>query len=103
MARSVAPVVPERGREGRPLFSFSRQALRAVALAALYAISPGCTSGDARPITSPETVTQQRIERGFAEDLGTAPTLGHSVPVEGEIISTPPCVSEARAGQDCRP
>jgi hypothetical protein len=43
-------------------------------------------------------VTQQ-IDMGFAGDVGIAPTMGHSVPLQGEIISTPEGVTESKAGQ----
>jgi hypothetical protein len=58
-------------------------------------------SADARQSFGTDSVTQQ-IDMGFSGDVGIAPTMGHTVPLEGEIISTPPCVPEARAGQDCK-
>jgi len=75
----------------------------AAALVALLLFLPshGCTSVDTRRISGPDSLTQQ-IDMGFTGDLGIAPTMGHSVPLEGEIISTPPCVSETKTGQDCR-
>jgi hypothetical protein len=65
-------------------------------------LAQGCASSDSRPIYSPDTVTQHKIDMGFTGDLGVGPTLGHSVPVDGEIISTPLCVSEVRAGKECK-
>jgi hypothetical protein len=65
-------------------------------------LSQGCGSADTREISNPETAVQRQIERGFAGDLGVGPTMGHNVPLEGEVISTPACVSEARGGQQCK-
>ena len=58
-------------------------------------------SSDARQSFGTDSVTQQ-IDMGFSGDVGVAATLGHSVPLEGEIIATPPCVAEARGGQECK-
>jgi len=58
-------------------------------------------SSDARQSFGTDSVTQQ-IDMGFSGDVGIAPTMGHNVPLEGEIISTPPCVSEAKGGQQCK-
>ncbi len=58
-------------------------------------------SADARQSFGTDSVTQQ-IDMGFSGDVGIAPTMGHSVPLEGEIISTPRCVPEAKAGVKCR-
>jgi hypothetical protein len=82
-----------------------RNAVCSTALVALLLLLPsqGCASADTRQISSPESATQQQIDRGFTGDLGIGPTMGHSVPLEGEIISTPPCVAEAKAGQECKP
>ena len=55
-------------------------------------------SADARQSFGTDSVTQQ-IDMGFAGDVGIAPTMGHSVPLQGEIISTPPGVTESKAGQ----
>jgi hypothetical protein len=54
-------------------------------------------SSDARQSFGTDSVTQQ-IDMGFAGDVGIAPTMAHSVPLEGEIISTPAGVSESKAG-----
>jgi hypothetical protein len=56
------------------------------------------SSADARQSFGTDSVTQQ-IDMGFAGDVGIAPTMGHSVPLQGEIISTPPGVSESKGGQ----
>jgi hypothetical protein len=55
-------------------------------------------SADARQSFGTDSVTQQ-IDMGFAGDVGIAPTMGHSVPLQGEIISTPPGVTESKGGQ----
>jgi hypothetical protein len=55
------------------------------------------SSADARQSFGTDSVTQQ-IDMGFAGDVGIAPTMGHSVPLQGEIISTPPGVSESKEG-----
>ena len=54
-----------------------------------------------RPVLTPETVAPYQIDTGFT-DLNVAPSMGHTVPVEGEVISIPSCVAEARGGQECR-
>jgi hypothetical protein len=59
------------------------------------------TAADARQSFGTDSVTQQ-IDMGFSGDVGIAPTMGHNVPLEGEIISTPACVSEAKGGQPCK-
>lgn len=92
MARSAAPVVPERGRGTRPL-SFS---LACVTLCLLQ----GCSSADVAEPYGPDQI-KVKIDRGFTGDVGVSPTLGHTLPVEGEVISTPQCVSEAREGKEC--
>jgi hypothetical protein len=56
-------------------------------------------SSDARKSFGTDSVTQQ-IDMGFAGDVGIAPTMAHNVPLEGEIINTPPGVSESKAGTD---
>ena len=56
------------------------------------------SSADARQSFGTDSVTQQ-IDMGFSGDVGIAPTMGHSVPLQGEIISTPPGVSESKGGQ----
>jgi hypothetical protein len=71
-----------------------------IGVAALVAAA-GCTTGDTPPAFSPDR-TAERIDQGFVRDLGVGATMGHSVPTEGEVISTPACVPEARAGQECR-
>ena len=76
--------------------------MTSVGMASLLLLSHGCRSTDAPELAAPETVVRDRIERGFNPDFGVGPTMGHSVPVEGEIISTPPCVAEARGGQECK-
>jgi uncharacterized protein DUF5649 len=58
-------------------------------------------SADARQSFGTDSVTQQ-IDMGFSGDVGIAPTMGHNVPLEGEIISTPACVTEAKGGQQCK-
>jgi len=55
-------------------------------------------SSDARQSFGTDSVTQQ-IDMGFAGDVGIAPTMAHSVPLQGEIISTPEGVSESKGGQ----
>ena len=55
-------------------------------------------SADARQSFGTDSVTQQ-IDMGFSGDVGIAPTMGHSVPLQGEIISTPDGVSESKGGQ----
>jgi N-acetylglucosamine-6-phosphate deacetylase len=55
-------------------------------------------SSDARQSFGTDSVTQQ-IDMGFSGDVGIAPTMGHSVPLQGEIISTPAGVSESKGGQ----
>jgi filamentous hemagglutinin family protein len=55
-------------------------------------------SADARQSFGTDSVTQQ-IDMGFAGDVGIAPTMGHSVPLQGEIISTPEGVTESKGGQ----
>jgi len=57
-------------------------------------------SAEARQSFGTDSVTQQ-IDKGFAGDVGVAATMGHTVPLEGEIIRTPKCVSEAKAGAAC--
>ena len=92
MARKAAPVVPERGRGTRPLSFF----LTGVLLCLLQ----GCSTADVTEPYSPDQ-TKVKIDRGFTGDVGVSPTLGHTVPLEGEVISTPQCVSEAREGKEC--
>jgi hypothetical protein len=58
-------------------------------------------SADARQSFGTDSVTQQ-IDMGFSGDVGIAPTMGHSVPLEGEIINVPHCVPEAKAGLECK-
>jgi hypothetical protein len=60
----------------------------------------GCGTADTTEPYRPDEM-KLKIERGFTGDVGVAPTMGHSVPLEGEIISTPPCVGEAREGKEC--
>jgi hypothetical protein len=97
-ARSHAPAGPERGRaETRPL-SYFFLALT-LAFAGIFT-SPACTTGDTPEVFSPDSAAQ-RIERGFARDPGSGTSLGHSVPLEGEIIKLPACVAEAGAGEAC--
>jgi hypothetical protein len=55
-------------------------------------------SSDARKSFGTDSVTQQ-IDMGFAGDVGIAPTMAHSVPLQGEIISTPEGVTESKGGQ----
>ena len=98
MAPTIAAVAPETRCESAPV-----EGMRAVTVGMLIsALSQGCASADNLEISSPETAVQQQIERGFAGDLGVAPTMGHLVPLEGEIISTPACVPEAKGGQQCK-
>lgn len=92
MARNAAPVVPERGRDERPLSLYFA--------CVLLCLLQGCSTADTTEPYTPDQV-KTRIDRGFTGDVGVAPTLGHSVPVQGEIISTPACVSEAREGKEC--
>jgi hypothetical protein len=58
-------------------------------------------SVEARQSFGTDSVTEQ-INMGFSGDVGIAPTMGHSVPLEGEIINTPKCVPEAKAGVECK-
>jgi hypothetical protein len=58
-------------------------------------------SADARQSFGTDSVTQQ-IDMGFAGDVGVAATMGHTVPLEGEIVKTPDCVSEAKGGLPCK-
>jgi hypothetical protein len=67
----------------------------------LFLSVQGCSSTDTKPIYGPDRVMQQ-IDTGFTGDLSVGATMGHTVPPEGEIISTPPCVGEARTGQECK-
>ena len=97
-ARSFAPAVPERGRATTRPLSFFFLALT-LAFAGIFT-SPACTTGDTPEVFAPDS-TAQRIERGFARDPGAGTSMGHSVPLEGEVIKTPACVSEARAGEEC--
>ena len=97
-ARSYAPAAPERGRATTRPLSFFYLALT-LAFAGIFT-SPACTTGDAPEMFSPDS-TARRIERGFARDVGSGTSMGHSVPLEGEIIKTPACVPEARAGEEC--
>lgn len=92
MARSAAPVVRERGRGARPLSFFLA--------CAVVCLLQGCGTADTTEPYSPDQM-KVKIDRGFTGDVGAAPTLGHTVPLEGEIISTPPCVGEAREGKEC--
>jgi hypothetical protein len=71
-----------------------------LALAGVFT-SPGCTTGDTPDVFSVDRAAQ-RMERGFAREVGAGATMGHSVPLEGEIIRTPTCVVEARAGEACK-
>jgi hypothetical protein len=59
----------------------------------------GCASTGSKPIYNPESATQQKMDMGFTGDLSVGTSLGHSVPVEGEVIRTPRCTS---ADQKCR-
>jgi hypothetical protein len=62
--------------------------------------SPACTTGDTPELFAPDS-TAQRIERGFARDVGSGTSMGHAVPLEGEIIRMPACEPEAGAGEAC--
>lgn len=65
----------------------------------LLVLLVGCADGAyRRPLMTPEAAAPYEINTGFTE-LGTAPSMGHTVPLEGEIISTPPGASE-KAGQE---
>ena len=77
---------------------------RAAAVVALLVLlsSQGCASADTRQILSAPDSVAQKIDMGFSADVGIGATMGHSVPLEGEILNTPPCVAEARAGEDCK-
>ena len=58
------------------------------AIAGAQASALSSASAEARQSFGTDSVTQQ-IDMGFSGDVGIAPTMGHSVPLEGEIISTP--------------
>ena len=49
------------------------------------------TSANARQSFGTDSVTQQ-IDMGFSRDVDIAPTTGHFVPLEGEIITVPACI-----------
>ena len=38
----------------------------------------------------------------LTRDVGVAPTTGHFVPLEGEIIAVPACMPVAKAGRECK-
>ena len=93
MTPQLAPLAGKKGVVGCPFFP----AVIVVLLPLL-----GCADGPyQRPLMTPEGIAPYEINTGFV-DPGVAPSLGHAVPVEGEIISTPQCVAEAREGRDCR-
>lgn len=96
-ARSKAPVVPERGRETRPL-SFFFLALT-LALAGVFS-SPAFTIGDVRELFF-DSVADAR-QHGISPTSGARATIGHTAPLEGKAMNTPPCLSEAKSRQECR-
>ncbi|HEV3484458.1 MAG TPA: hypothetical protein VG106_03555, partial [Vicinamibacterales bacterium] len=75
---------------------------RRAAISAAQQSAVTSASADARQSFGTDSVTQQ-IDMGFAGDVGIAPTMGHSVPFEGEIINTPPCVTQSKEGRPCPP
>ena len=93
MART-ALAAREKGRGNASLFLFS--SVPAIALGIGLA---GCA--DSIPHIYPEEDPKYRIGTGFTGDLGVAPSMGHSVPAQGEVIKTPSCVNESREGRDC--
>jgi len=71
------------------------------AIAGAQASALSSASAEARQSFGTDSVTQQ-IDMGFAGDVGIAATMGHTVPLEGEILKTPECVLEAKTGQACK-
>jgi len=71
------------------------------AIAGAQASALSSASAEARQSFGTDSVTQQ-IDMGFSGDVGIAPTMGHTVPLEGEIVNTPACVAEAKAGEPCK-
>ena len=93
MAR-IALAAREKGRGNASLFLFS-----SVSATVLCMLLAGCA--ESIPHVYPEDDPKYRIGTGFTGDLGVAPSMGHSVPAQGEVIKTPSCVNESREGRDC--
>src|SRR5262245_65397521 len=95
----VAPVAPEKGRGIASLFLLYSM-LGAISSQVLQ----GCA--DTKPIVSPEAEANYRIDTGFTDDLGTGPSMGHSIPIQAEVIRMPSCgdagSKESRACTECR-
>lgn len=95
MARNSAPVEQEKGRGNASLFLFFSLVFAVAGCLLVH----GCA--DTKPYVNPEDDSRYRMDTGFTGDLSVPPTLGHTVPTEGEVISTPQCVAEAREGKEC--
>jgi len=80
----VAPVAPEKGRGIASLFL-----LFSMLGAVLSQVLQGCA--DTKPIVSPEAEANYRIDTGFTDDLSTGSSMGHSIPIQGEVIKMPSC------------
>ena len=96
-AQSAAPVVPERGRATRPL-SFFFLALT-LALAGVFS-SPSFTIGDITEVFLAGSA-MHAAEHGISPASGEGASVGATGSLEGKAMKTPPCLSEARARQEC--